>query len=188
MFFIYEAIAGGSKLSKKPVEIIRVAESGETHLLTVCIYGFGDLDARSLVAAFAGEEIKKNLEDEGKNLQPLFQTIVESVPAPKGDPNAPLQLLINNLDHDDYLGRLAIGRVMHGTVKGNQQIGVLRENGPSKATIKVLSTFEGLKRTPRGRFVTPEEVARLVRFACSPAAEGIVGQTLVIDGGARIVD
>ncbi len=47
---------------------------------------------------------------------------------------------------------------------------------------------EGLKRTPRGRFVAPEEVARLVRFACSPAAEGIVGQTLVIDGGARIVD
>lgn len=47
---------------------------------------------------------------------------------------------------------------------------------------------EGLKRTPRGRFVEPAEVARLTRFLLSPAAEGIVGQTLVIDGGARIVD
>jgi enoyl-[acyl-carrier protein] reductase III len=47
---------------------------------------------------------------------------------------------------------------------------------------------DALARTPRGRLVTPQEVAMLVQFLLSPAAEGIVGQTLVIDGGARIAD
>ena len=47
---------------------------------------------------------------------------------------------------------------------------------------------EAVARTPQGRLVTPDEVAMLAHFLCSPAAQGIVGQTLVIDGGARIVD
>ncbi|MFO0666410.1 MAG: translational GTPase TypA [Polyangiaceae bacterium] len=116
---------------------------------------------------------KHNLEDEGKNLEPLFQTIVERVPPPKGDPSKPLQILINNLDHDEYLGRLAIGRVVQGTVRANQQVGVIRENGPSKAAIKVLSTFEGLKRQP-----TQEATAGEV-IAIAGIEEVFVGDTIV---------
>ena len=72
------------------------------------------------------------------NLQPLFQMIVDKVPPPKGDPNAPLQIVINNIDHDDYVGRLAIGRVAQGTIKANQNVGILKDGVKSKATIKVL--------------------------------------------------
>ena len=91
---------------------------------------------------------KAKLTDEGKDLTPLFDLILEKVPAPKGDPTAPLQILVNNLDHDDYVGRLAIGRIVAGTVKANQPVGILKDGAQIKGTIKVLSTFEGLKRTP----------------------------------------
>jgi GTP-binding protein len=90
---------------------------------------------------------KRSLDDPSTTLGPLFETILEKVPPPKGDPRAPLQILINNIDHDDYVGRLAIGRISAGTVKANQQVGVLKESTKTKAAIKVLSTFEGLKRS-----------------------------------------
>lgn len=89
----------------------------------------------------------RKLDDPRVNLQPLFETIFEKVPPPKGDANAPLQIVINNIDHDDYIGRLAIGRVSQGTIKANQQVGIIKENAKNKAAIKVLNTFEGLKRT-----------------------------------------
>jgi GTP-binding protein len=91
---------------------------------------------------------KKNLKDESKDLSVLFDTILEKVPPPKGDPSGPLQILVNNLDHDDYVGRLAIGRIVSGTVKANQPVFVLKDGSQIKGAIKVLSTFEGLKRTP----------------------------------------
>jgi GTP-binding protein len=97
---------------------------------------------------------KTSLEDPSTTLRPLFETILAKVPPPKGDTDAPLRLLVNNIDHDDYVGRLAIGRIASGTLKANQQVAVLKDGAKVKATIKVLSTFEGLKRTP-----TPEAQA-----------------------------
>ncbi len=91
---------------------------------------------------------KRDMKDEAKDLAPLFDMILEKVPAPKGDLDAPLQILINNLDHDDYVGRLAVGRIVAGTVKANQPVGIIKDGAQIKGTIKVLSTFEGLKRTP----------------------------------------
>ncbi len=88
---------------------------------------------------------KKTLEEDSKSLIPLFDMILDKVPPPRGDPSAPLQILVCNLDHDDYTGRLAVGRIVAGTVRANQQVGLIGER-PSKGTIKVLSTFEGLKR------------------------------------------
>ena len=55
--------------------------------------------------------------DDGDNLQPLFETILQHIPPPKGDPEEMLQLLVANLDYSDYLGRLAIGRVFNGTLR-----------------------------------------------------------------------
>jgi len=91
---------------------------------------------------------KRKLEDTATDLTALFDTILEVVPPPKGDADKPLQVLINNLDHDEYVGRLAIGRIIAGTIKANQQVGVLKDGSNSKGAIKVLSTFEGLKRAP----------------------------------------
>ena len=104
---------------------------------------------------------KTSLDDPSTNFQPLFDMILAKVPPPKGDPNAPLQIVVNNIDHDEYVGRLAIGRVAAGTIKANQQVGVLKDGSKAKAQIKVLNTFEGLKRT-----VTPEaQVGEIIAIA-----------------------
>ncbi|MEO8798881.1 MAG: GTP-binding protein, partial [Polyangiaceae bacterium] len=115
---------------------------------------------------------KTNLEDTGTTLAPLFDLILEKVPPAGGDAKAPLQVLINNLDHDDYLGRLAIGRIVNGTLKANQPVAILKDGLVVKGTIKVLQTFEGLKRTS-----TPEaEAGELVAIA--GIEEVYVGDTI----------
>src|SRR5687768_9888804 len=70
----------------------------------------------------------------GENLKPLFEAIVDHVPPPKGDPAAPLQMLVANLDSSDYLGRIAIGRIFNGTVKLNDQVSVLKLDGSVQNT------------------------------------------------------
>ena len=72
--------------------------------------------------------------------------IVAKVPPAPGDADAPLQILVSNVDHDDYVGRLGIGRIVAGAVRANQTVGVLKDGKNLKATVKVLSTVEGLKR------------------------------------------
>jgi GTP-binding protein len=102
---------------------------------------------------------KRNLEDTSDNLACLFETIIEKVPPPNGDRTAPLQIIVNNLDHDDYIGRLAIGRIVAGTVKENQPVGIVKEEATTKGAIKVLSTFEGLARVPTKQAGAGELVA-----------------------------
>jgi GTP-binding protein len=116
---------------------------------------------------------KRSLDDPSTTLQPLFDTILEKVPAPRGDEDAPLQVLINNIDHDDYVGRLGIGRIAQGTIRANQQVAVLKDGKVVKATIKVLATFEGLKRT-----TTPEASAGEI-VAIAGIDEIDVGDTIV---------
>jgi GTP-binding protein len=116
---------------------------------------------------------KRTLDDPSTTLQPLFDTILEKIPAPRMDPNGPLQILINNIDHDDYVGRLAIGRIASGTIRANQQVGVLKDGRAIKAAIKVLSTFEGLKRT-----TTPDASAGEI-IAIAGIDEIDVGDTIV---------
>jgi GTP-binding protein len=121
--------------------------------------GDAQMDFPVLYAVGRDGMAKVNLADESNSLAPLFETILAKVPPPKADPAAPLQIVINNIDHDDYVGRLAIGRIAAGTIKANQQVGVLKENAKNKATIKVLTTFEGLKRTTTNEAQAGEIVA-----------------------------
>jgi GTP-binding protein len=82
-----------------------------------------------------------------ETLKPLFEEIVRSVPAPRFDPGMPLQLLFTNLDYDDYVGRLAIGRIFNGRVRKAQEVAVCRLDGsflPAKASL--LYGYDGLKR------------------------------------------
>jgi GTP-binding protein len=84
----------------------------------------------------------------GPDLKPLFDTIVEHVAAPGGDPEAPLQTLITTLDYDDYRGRVAIGKVVQGTISAGQTITYINREGENKDG-KIVNTFvyEGLNRT-----------------------------------------
>jgi GTP-binding protein len=83
----------------------------------------------------------------GEDLQPLFEAIVEHVPPPRGNPDAPLQLLVANLDASDYLGRIAIGRIFNGTVRLNDSVAVVKLGGAVQNTkVTKLFSFDGLKR------------------------------------------
>ena len=115
---------------------------------------FIDLDAEEdqldfpVLYAIARDGIaKENLEDEGKDLQPLFEKIVEYIPAPTYDKDKGLQFLITSLDYDNFVGRLAIGRIFNGTVKVNQQVSLVKKDGTIvKGTVRNLYTYDGLKR------------------------------------------
>ncbi len=115
---------------------------------------FIDLDATEAQLDFptvfsnARAGIAKNtLEEESENLQPLFEAIVKYIPPPTGEPDAVLQLLVANLDYNEYLGRLAIGRVFNGTLRLGNEVGVIKLDGSMQKTkITKLYSFEGLKR------------------------------------------
>jgi GTP-binding protein len=86
-------------------------------------------------------------EAESSDLRPLFDAILKNIPAPKGDPNAVLQLLVANLDYSEYLGRLAIGRVFAGVLKYGDEVSIAKLDGSYHNTrITKLYSFEGLKR------------------------------------------
>ena len=88
-----------------------------------------------------------DLDVPGEDLRPLFEAILTHVPPPRGDANAPLQMLVANLDASDYLGRIAIGRIFNGRVRLNDPIAVCKLDGSIESTkVTKLFTFEGLKR------------------------------------------
>jgi GTP-binding protein len=90
---------------------------------------------------------KKNLADESENLQPLFEQIVTTIPAPRQLRNDSLQLLVANLDYSEYVGRLAIGRIFSGAIGIGDQVSVAKPDGSfRKVRVSQLYAFEGLKR------------------------------------------
>ncbi|MEL6460661.1 MAG: translational GTPase TypA [Cyanobacteria bacterium J06641_2] len=90
---------------------------------------------------------KNELEDEDKDMQPLFEGILRHVPPPVGDPEKPLQLQVTTLDYSEYLGRIVIGRIHNGTINAGQQAALVKEDGKIvKAKISKLMGFEGLAR------------------------------------------
>jgi GTP-binding protein len=116
---------------------------------------FCDLEANDKQADFqvlyaiARQGIAKtSLEDPSTTLEPLFESILKHMPPPDVDDSAPLQFLVHNIDHDEYLGRLAIGRVVSGTIRATQVVNIHTESGVTKGAVKVLMTFEGLRRKP----------------------------------------
>ncbi len=90
---------------------------------------------------------KLNMDDESSDLAPLFKMLIDEIPAPEGDIDGPLQIMITTLDYDDYVGRIAIGRVIRGRVYNGQQVCILNGESERKAKIGRLYAYEGLKRT-----------------------------------------
>ncbi|HTF99083.1 MAG TPA: translational GTPase TypA [Nitrospirota bacterium] len=115
---------------------------------------FIDLDANDeqldfpIVYTIARDGIAKtSMEEEGKNLQPLFELIVKTIPAAGGDETAVPQVLVTNIDYNDYVGRLAVGRVFAGTIRQAQFVGIVDHTGVvRKVKITNLYQFQGLKR------------------------------------------
>src|SRR5690242_12313349 len=115
---------------------------------------FLDLDATDeqiefpILYAVSRDGIAKHkLEDDSNNLQPLFDQIVETIPAPRELRSDSLQLLVANLDYNDYVGRLAIGRIFSGEIKVGDQIAVVKpDRSTQKIKVSQLYVFEGLKR------------------------------------------
>jgi GTP-binding protein len=112
-------------------------------------------------------------QEDAEDLSALFDTIIKYVPAPKGNAEEPLQLLISSLDYDDYVGRIAIGRIERGTITKGQRLVVCRKDGTYEP-IKVgsLQIFMGLKRTD-------VEQAQAGEIVCLTGAEEItIGETV----------
>ena len=128
---------------------------------------FLDLDATDeqiefpiLYAVSRDGTAKRNLEDRSENLQPLFEQIVETIPTPRELRTDSLQLLVANLDYNDYVGRLAIGRIFSGEIKIGDQIAVVKpDRSVQKTRVSQLYVFEGLKREPVERAGFGEIVA-----------------------------
>jgi GTP-binding protein len=103
-------------------------------------------DFPTLYAVGRAGVAKYRLEDESANLEPLFVTLVEHIPPPRGDPDGPLQMLVHNIEHDDYVGRLGICRVWRGSVRVGEQALLLQEGQSSVERVSSLFSFEGVKR------------------------------------------
>jgi GTP-binding protein len=117
---------------------------------------FLDLDATDaqiefpiLYAVSRDGVAKKSLTDDSRDLRPLFDQIVETIPAPVALREDSLQLLVANLDYSDYVGRISIGRISSGEIAVGEQIAIVKRDGSiEKTRVSQLYVFEGLKRTP----------------------------------------
>lgn len=117
---------------------------------------FMDLDAsdEQLDCPFVYASAKEgfailNLADEKKDMVPLFETIIDYIPAPTGDPDASTQLLISTIDYNEYVGRIGIGKVDNGSLKINQEVAVVNAHEPDKlqkVRINKLYEFDGLEK------------------------------------------
>ena len=115
---------------------------------------------------------KLSMEDESDDLEPLFRVILENIPAPDVDTEAPLQMLVNTLDYDDYVGRIVVGRVVRGTIHNGENIMLMDSNSNRKAKIGRLYTYQGLKR------VEVDEVAAGDIVALIGLADANIGDTI----------
>ena len=119
----------------------------------------------------------------GTDLKPLFETILEYIPAPEADVDQPFQMLVSSIDYNEFVGRIAIGRIERGTLKQNQEIAVCNyhdpEAAPKKAKAAAIYEFEGLARKP----VTESTAGNIIAMSgipditigdtvCAPDARG----------------
>ena len=107
------------------------------------------LDCPFLFASARAGFAKKQLEDPEEDMRPLFETIVDYIPAPEGNPEADTQMLISTIDYNEYVGRIGIGKIDNGTVRVNQECVIVNHHDPDKlrkVKIGKLYQFDGLNR------------------------------------------
>ena len=104
------------------------------------------LDFPVVYAAARAGIAKMDMADESENLNPLMDLLIKEIPAPTGDLNGPLQMMVTTLDSDEYIGKIAIGRVIRGSIKYGQNVVVLNGDVEKKGKVGRIYTYEGLKR------------------------------------------
>ncbi len=119
-------------------------------------------------------------DEPGVDLVPLFETIINYIPAPTGDENAPLQMLVSSIDYNEYVGRIAVGRVERGSIKVNQEVVICDYHNPElrqKSKVVALYEYDGLGKSPiqtasAGEIVALSGIADITigRTICSPDA------------------
>lgn len=143
-------------LNKKPVVVVNKIDKGGDVEKTIdgIIELFIDLgasddqlDFKTVYASAKFGWAKKNLSDPEVNMAPLLDTVISEVPAPEGEIDAPLQTIICNVDYDEYVGRIGIGKIVRGKIADGQSVVVCHTDGTtSPAKVNRLYQFEGLKR------------------------------------------
>ncbi len=171
------------ELNMPPILVINKIDRPDARIQEVLneVYDlFIDLDAKEdqldfpVVYTIAKDGIAKmDLDDDSDNLKPLFDLIIETVPAPKGDADGVLQCLVTNIDYNDYVGRLAISRIFSGSVKVGDHVAVINESDePVKTKISSIYTFSGLEK----KETKSASVGDIIAFA---GIEGInIGDTI----------
>ena len=158
------------ELKLPPIVVINKIDRPDARIKEVLneVYDlFIDLDATEeqidfpVVYTIAREGIARPTPDENtKDLRHLFELILKTIPAPEGDENGDLQILVTNIAYNDYVGRLAIGRIFSGTIKANQMVGVVNQKSEVvKAKITSLYGFQGLKRVDLPQAIMGDIVA-----------------------------
>lgn len=133
------------------------------------------LDCPFLYASAKAGYAVRNLTDEPKDMTPLFETILDAIPAPEGDENAGTQVLISTIDYNEYVGRIGVGKVDNGTIKVNQECIMVNHHDPDKqkkVKISKLYEFDGLNKVE----VSQASVGSIV--AISGIADLHIGDTL----------
>ena len=133
------------------------------------------LDCPFLFASARDGYAKRNLEDDNVDMSPLFETIIEHIPAPEGDPEAGTQVLISTIDYNEYVGRIGVGKVDNGVIKVNQECALVNHHDPGKmrkVKIGKLYEFDGLNKVE----VTEANVGSIV--AISGITDLHIGDTL----------
>ena len=133
------------------------------------------LDCPFVFASAKGGYATLDLKEEGKNMTPLFDTILDYIPAPEGDIDAPTQMLISTIDYNEYVGRIGVGKVDNGCVKVNQEVVIVNHHEPDKVKkvkISKLYEFDGLNKVD----VASASVGSIV--AISGIADLHIGDTI----------
>ena len=105
------------------------------------------LDFPVIYASAKNGIAKSHLEDEADNITCIFDTIIKYIDAPECEIDGPMQMLVSNIDYDDYLGRLAVGRIERGNIKSGMPVAICKKEKNDQGKIAKLFTYEGLKRT-----------------------------------------
>ena len=133
------------------------------------------LDCPFLFASARDGYATYNIDDEPKDMVPLFETILDYIPAPEGDPDAGTQMLISTIDYNEYVGRIGVGKVDNGTISVNQDVVVVNHHDPDKqkkVKISKLYEFDGLNKVE----VNEATIGSIV--AISGIADLHIGDTL----------
>lgn len=156
--------ARAAEIEEEVLELLMDLEATEEQLYSPIVYCSGRQGTASL-----------SVDGQGTDLKPLFDKILEHIPAPEGDPDKPFQMLVSSIDYNDYVGRIAVGRIENGTVAPGQEVHVTQWHQDGvlyKSKITNLYEIQGLRRVPA-------ESASVGDIVCLSGIDNItIGETL----------